>query len=77
MIATFLRVEAVPQAVLQVLLAPVLRGMFCAPAPGRSVSPDWIAARYSRARPSDVHATGSTERDSRRRSIHGRSPDVV
>ena len=77
MIATFLRVEAAPRAVLQVLLAPVLRGMFCAPAPGRSVSPDWIAARYSRARPSDVHAAGSSEHDTAQRSIHGWSPDAV
>ena len=77
MIATFLRVEAAPRAVLQVLLAPVLRGMFCAPAPGRSVSPDWIAARYSRARRARDRVAGSSECGIGRGSIHGRSPDAV
>src|SRR2546423_13108518 len=49
--------------------ALVLRGMPYAPAQGRSVSPDWIAARNSRVRLFDAHARGSSERDIGRRSM--------
>src|SRR5438270_859749 len=40
---------------------------------GRSVSPDWTAAPNRRARPSDVHAAGSSGRDTDRCSTRERS----
>jgi hypothetical protein len=79
LIAAFLAAEiaVVRLAGFHVRPAPVLRGMPPAPAQGRSVSPTPIAAPNSRARPSDGHATGSSEHDIDRRSIHGLSRHVA
>jgi len=73
LIAVFLVAEIAiaPLPGFRVSLILVLRGMPYAPAQGQSVSPAQIAAPNSRVRLSDVHATGSSERDTAPLLIRG------